>query len=187
MRTDPGEKWAHSLPAAGRLSTVSDMPADTSQPVLAPPVKAGGADRLSPSGRRLIALAILAVTSAVLSVALLVSPAEAGLGTHRQLNLPECGWITVADLPCFTCGMTTSFAHAVRGNLLASMLAQPAGFLLAILTAMALLLSLHVAVTGSNLGGFFLRLWSPRLLWVTGLVVLAGWVFKVVMYKEWFG
>ncbi len=163
------------------------MNTESTQSVLAPPRQAPPVVRSNPVARRLIALTIWLGCTAVLTVAFLVTPAEAGLGTHQQLNLPACGWIVTANLPCFTCGMTTSFAHAVRGNLLSSIVAQPAGFLLALGTAMTMFVSLHVLITGSNLAGFFLRLWSPRLLWLVGIVFLGAWVFKIVMYKEYFG
>jgi hypothetical protein len=121
----------------------------------------------------------------VLGAASLMSPAASGLGTHRQLNLPECGWITLADLPCITCGMTTAFSHAVRGNLPASLLAQPLGFLLALATAMTLIVAMHTAVTGSRLPMLFARLWTPRMLWLIAAVALAAWLFKIVTYKGW--
>jgi hypothetical protein len=143
------------------------------------------ARELTPSLRRLAAAGAAVACSGVLVLAALMTPASDGLGTHRQLNLPNCGWITVMDLPCATCGMTTAFSHAVRGEMLASLLAQPLGFLFALATAMALLVSLHVAVTGSRLPAMFGRLWTTRAMWIVGALGLAAWLFKIASYKGW--
>lgn len=142
-----------------------------------------GPQSVTPYARRSIAATVAIACLGVLGVALMLSPAERGLGTHEQLNLPRCGWIAMMDFPCVTCGMTTSFSHAVRGEFLASLLAQPLGFLLAMGTAMTMLVAMHVTVTGSNLPMFFGRLWSRSLIWFIGIVVIGAWLFKIVSYK----
>lgn len=121
--------------------------------------------------------------SAVLGVAAWLTPSASGIGTHEQLPLPPCGWVAVAELPCPTCGMTTSFSHAVRGNLLESFLTQPMGFLLAMATAMTLVMGLHVTVTGSNLFGLLAPIWRPRTLWFAVVLGLAAWAYKIIVYK----
>jgi hypothetical protein len=114
-----------------------------------------------------------------------MAPSPAGLGTHQELNLPPCGWIAAADLPCPTCGMTTAFAHAADGHLIQSFLAQPMGFLLALATAMTLLVCIHVAITGSRLHRALAKVWSVRLAWWISGLVLAAWGYKIVAYKGW--
>jgi len=52
--------------------------------------------------------------------------------THRQLGLPACTFKVVTGVPCPSCGMTTSFALLVRGDLLGSLYANAAGTLLAL-------------------------------------------------------
>jgi hypothetical protein len=64
-----------------------------------------------------IALAL----AAVFVVAALLNPYRDDgeprrLETHRQLGLPECTFKHYTGLPCPSCGMTTSFALAVRGD-----------------------------------------------------------------------
>jgi hypothetical protein len=137
----------------------------------------------NPATRRIIAAAVAVACTGILGVALALSPADRGLGTHEQLNLPPCGWIAMMDLPCMTCGMTTSFSHAVRGQFLASLLAQPLGFLLAMATAMTMLVSMQVTVTGSNLPMFFSRMWNRSMFWLVGIVFLAAWFFKIASYR----
>lgn len=132
--------------------------------------------------RRLLGAMVALCAGGLLGVAVWLTPATEGLGTHRQMGLPECGWITLMDLPCPTCGMTTSFAFAAEGDLAASFMTQPLGALLAIATAMALLVGMHVAVTGSRLGGMFTRLWRPWSGWAIAGLVLAAWLFKVISH-----
>jgi len=54
------------------------------------------------------------------------------MATHTQLGLPECNFVTWTGKPCPSCGMTTSFAHLVRGNLWSSLKANWTGTLLAL-------------------------------------------------------
>jgi hypothetical protein len=138
-----------------------------------------------PAGRRLIALVVALGCAAVLGLAAWLSPAESGVGTHEALNMPPCGWIAIADLPCPTCGMTTAFAHAANGNLIQSFQAQPLGCLLAIGTAMALLVSMFVAVTGSRLAWSFTRLWTRGSAWIIAAAVVAAWGYKIISHKGW--
>lgn len=114
-----------------------------------------------------------------------LTPSPTGIGTHRVMGLPPCTWVAWGDIPCPTCGMTTSFAHAVRGDLGSSFRAQPLGFLLALATAMTMLVSLHVVITGSRLGWAFTKLWSRRTAWTLSIIVVAAWGFKVLSYKGW--
>ena len=145
----------------------------------------GGARAYSPASRRAIAAIVLAGCTIVLGVGAWLEPSPSGLGTHTQLHLPPCGWIAVADLPCPTCGMTTAFAHAANGNLLQSFLAQPLGCILAVSAAMMWLISIHVLVTGSRLGGAMARLWSRHVAWSLAFAVVAAWGYTIARHKGW--
>ena len=133
---------------------------------------------------RRIAGALVAFGAAViLGLAAYLTPAEAGLGTHEQLNLPACAWVTLMDVPCPTCGMTTAFAHAANGDLLAAGLTQPLGLLLALGTAMALLLGTYVALTGSPIAGMLGRYFTARTAWLLAALALAAWLYKVLSHR----
>ncbi len=137
----------------------------------------------SVTSRRIAAIAVAIGAAGVLGLAARLDPSPTGVGTHEQLNLPTCGWIMAGDLPCPTCGMTTAFAHAADGHLLTSFLTQPLGFLIALGTAMALLIGAYVAVTGSAVASVLPRLWGRWAPWTIGVVLLGSWVYKVVQYK----
>jgi hypothetical protein len=61
-----------------------------------------------------------------------MSPDPRGFGTHQSLGFPPCTFQVLFDIPCPSCGMTTSFAHFTRGQIAASARANIAGLLLAI-------------------------------------------------------
>lgn len=126
----------------------------------------------------LVALACLSV----LIIASRLAPDQRGLGTHTQLNLPECGWKLAAGRPCPTCGMTTAFAGMATGSLVSALRAQPLGALLALSTAVAFWVCVHVAVTGSRLGLIFLRLARPGALWVIVGLWMASWAYKLATF-----
>jgi hypothetical protein len=133
--------------------------------------------------RRMVGLLVAGAGLAVLFIAAWLNPSSEGLGTHEQLHLAPCGWIATMDMPCPTCGMTTAFAHAADGHLLSSFHAQPLGCILATGTAMAVVLGLYVAATGSAIGGLLLKLWGRRTWWAIAFFVLAAWGYKIITYR----
>jgi hypothetical protein len=54
------------------------------------------------------------------------------LETHLQLGLPPCTFRSLTGLPCPSCGMTTSFALLMHGDLENSLRANAVGTLLAL-------------------------------------------------------
>jgi hypothetical protein len=102
----------------------------TPEPVMSELEAAAGAP-LSRIGRGALALAGLALLAGF-ALAAVLEPDPRGYGTHQRLGLPECTMRTVFGIPCPGCGMTTSFAHFVRGNWSASYAANPAGLWMAL-------------------------------------------------------
>src|SRR5207247_2121268 len=62
-----------------------------------------------------------------------LDPDPRGFGTHQRLGLPECTFRMLFQLPCPSCGMTTSFCHFIRGDLRQALQANVGGVLLATL------------------------------------------------------
>jgi hypothetical protein len=54
------------------------------------------------------------------------------MATHTQLGLPPCNMVVMTGKPCPTCGMTTSFALLMHGDVGNSLRANWAGTLLAL-------------------------------------------------------
>ncbi len=100
---------------------------------------------------RLVAAGVAGACLTVLLLAAGLTPNPSGCGTHRGLGLTECGFLAQFGLPCPACGMTTSFAWFVRGNLAASLYVQPMGTVLAVICAAAVWGGGYVAATGRPL------------------------------------
>lgn len=165
----------------------SPSPAPDVLPPPAPPRAADGPwGHATPDAERTIrrraATVVFVGCAVLLAVATYLNPASAGHGTHEQLGLPPCGWVTGFGIPCPTCGMTTAFASAADGDLLTSLRTQPMGCLLALATAAATIVSAYVMATGSAVGGHLLRLVTPRVGWGIAALVLAAWIYKIVTF-----
>lgn len=66
----------------------------------------------------------------LLVTAAMMEPDARGYGTHAQLGLPPCGFLLLTGAPCPGCGLTTAFAHAIRGDWMLAADANPFGLLL---------------------------------------------------------
>jgi hypothetical protein len=139
-------------------------------------------DSRVPTVERVLAAVVAACCLALLITAAGLSPDQQGSGTHTQLGMPQCGWAVNYGIPCPTCGMTTSFAHAANVDLWRSFTTQPMGFLLAVGTAGAFWVALYVAATGSALGRLCGRLLAPKALWGFLALALAAWAYKWVTW-----
>ncbi len=95
--------------------------------------------------------------------------------THRQLGLPPCTFKELTGLPCPSCGMTSSFALLVRGDVMNSLRANAVGTLLALLWAAAIPWLLVCGVMG--------RPWGRALVerTVLGLVI----AFMALLLLRW--
>lgn len=128
---------------------------------------------------RLVAGLVFAGSFALLLVAASLQPDARGYGTHEHMGLPPCGFKAATDLPCMTCHMTTSFAHATNGALLTAFLTQPAGAVLAVLTAMTTVISGYALIVGMPLGPLARALWCRWTAIGLGVLLLAGWTYTL--------
>lgn len=103
------------------------------------------------------------------SLAFYLEPNPQGYGTHRQLGFPPCTFQALFGIPCPSCGMTTSFSHFVRGNILQSLQSNVAGFLLAVVCALQIPYSITCIVLHKLL---WIRNPDRNLMWF--LLVLMG-------------
>ena len=140
-------------------------------------------------GPRVLALAAAGACLTVLLVAAYATPNPSGVGTHvSSLHMQPCNFLQTTHLPCPGCGMTTSFAWFVRGNLLASVYVQPMGAMLAAICCACVWTGAYVAFTGRPVYRLF-RLLPGRyyLLPLLALGVLA-WGWKIMLrLNNWDG
>jgi hypothetical protein len=115
-------------------------------------------------------------------VAARLSPSPTGIGTHRQLGFPACLSPILLGFPCPTCGMTTSFAHAVRLDFFRAFHAQPAGLALFFLVAAVFVQGGRALWTGSAefLGS---RVHPGRAMLVLLGILAVGWVYKLATFR----
>ena len=136
--------------------------------------------------RRVVALVVVLACGTVLGFAAWLTPSASGMGTHTQLGLPPCSWITTMDLPCPTCGYTTAFSNVAHGNFLTAIEAQPFGAVAGFATAVFFLGGLVVLVTGAPLGGILCRFWTMKVTWVVlGMMILA-WGYTMLRFRGFF-
>lgn len=135
--------------------------------------------------RRFAALIVAGATGALLSTAWSLKPSNRGFGTHEALGLPPCSWPAQFGIPCPSCGMTTAFAYAAKGDLVASFMTQPLGCLLAVATGMAFVASVWTLVSGKTVLPVYERLWNARSAWLVGLAALLAWGYKAAVMRGW--
>ena len=85
-------------------------------------------------------------------------------------------------MPAPTCGMTTSFAWFVRGNLVASLYVQPMGTVLAALTAAAVFAGAYIACTGRPVYRLMNFVPAPRIYIPLMVVGVGAWAWKIFIY-----
>lgn len=112
-------------------------------------------------------------------IALFLTPAPRGFGTHCQLGLPPCVLRTFTGVPCPFCGMTTAFALAAHGRVVDAFLTQPVGALLFPVTILAGLFLLACAVGRRSLPDPRVTERWRQLEWGLATFLLLGWAYKI--------
>lgn len=135
-------------------------------------------------GASLLSGFVCMLATSLLIVAANLTPDASGMGTHSQLGLAPCGFLDRTGVPCATCGMTTSFALAADGRLIASFINQPAGALLALLTAIVALLSGYASFKGLSLFPLLGVFWRPMTIVAFGVIVIAAWVYRIILTTQ---
>jgi hypothetical protein len=131
--------------------------------------------------RRLLGAALLVGCGSVLGVAAWLRPDARGFGTHEQLGAGRCGMLVMTGYPCPSCGMTTSFAHTVRGQWLRAMWAQPGGFVLALVTIALAVGGAFMLAAGRAPPVNYVVITPYRFFAGLLVVLLGGWGLKVLI------
>jgi hypothetical protein len=130
---------------------------------------------------RYIAMGV--VSAAVLIVARLLRPASGGVGTHEQLGLPPCAFLHFTGIPCPSCGLTTSFAHAARLHFFEAFAAQPFGLILFCLTALSVPFSIYLIYSRVSWDRLFYSARFNRAMYIMIVLYLLGWLYKIAAMK----
>lgn len=136
---------------------------------------------IQPVKTRLWAALVLGVCLAILALAAWLEPDPKGFGTHCQLGLAPCSLPATLGIPCAGCGMTTAFAHTVRGQWWAALQAQPAGWVLCLATLVSAGLALSALISGRPWRLNLYRATPFRITLVVVGLLLGGWAYKIIV------
>lgn len=112
---------------------------------------------------------------------LMLKPASSGMGTHTQLGLPPCGFLSVTGIPCPSCGLTTSVAWIGHGEFIRSLVTQPFGLVL-VIACTGLFLLLPIAMLNRIPFGRVIRQnWFENLQTCLLVIFLLSWFYKIAI------
>jgi Protein of unknown function (DUF2752) len=132
-----------------------------------------------PSFIRWLALVAGISMLSLLIVARLLTPALTGLGTHQQLGLPPCTSLMLWGMPCPACGMTTSWAYATRGQLIAAAQVNCGGMMLSLIALAVVPASCYFFITGrATRGRWFSTALAICLVLALGLATIQ-WIVRI--------
>lgn len=140
---------------------------------------------MTPGGQRRLVCGVVGLAAlGVVGLSLWVKPDARGYGTHEALGLPPCGLKFVTNIPCPSCGMTTSFAHAARLDWRCSLDAHPGGLVLFGAVAITAIVSLS-GLVGSPAQAERAERWVQGFpWWQAGIaffaVFLMIWVYRAL-------
>ncbi len=171
-----GESWPAQIPALPDFDQAFMVRRlSCNQPVF------GEAKQLSPATRCVCAITGITLLAMLAVAAWLTPPVVGGTyGLHQQLGLPACRFVSQWQVRCPSCGMTTAWAHAVRGQLRLALADNVAGTLLALAAIAAVPWTLVTAGRGSWL--LVRWRWSVAvcLVALVLLVSLVDWLLRLI-------
>ena len=114
----------------------------------------------------------------LLAVARLLQPSEFGFGTHEALGLPPCSAIVWLGMPCPTCGMTTSWAYLLRGNIGMSWKCNPGGTCLALVALFTGVWALQNSIAGTYRAWLSIQASSIAAMTITAITII-HWIGRI--------
>ena len=149
-----------------------------------PPEAAGSIPAVSTPERgnlasRLAWLVFLGLPLFVVITAFTLTPDPAGHGTHTQLGLPPCGFLVTTGLPCPGCGLTTSFSHMVRLEVVGAARANPFGVALFLVTFFTIPIAAIGLVRGLPVLGTLERLHFEKVIVLLAASSCVVWLIRI--------
>lgn len=142
----------------------------------------GFLDRHGALSARLASLGLAVGIGLVFVLSSLLVPAEEGHGTHTQLGLGDCSFLSVTGQPCPMCGATTSFTLMANLRPVEAFVNQPFAVLLSLLSAFGFAVAVSEVIDPRGRWGTLSRWLEPRETWLAlGFLTLMGlgWGYKI--------
>ena len=130
---------------------------------------------------RLTFLVLAIIPSGILVLASQLTPNPIGHSTHTQLGLPPCGFLQLTGVICPGCGLTTSFSHLVRFELVDAANANPFGIPLFIFALVSIPLSITGAIKGWSLVDALIRFRMDIILVGLAMTGVVVWIVRLVV------
>ena len=118
----------------------------------------------------------------LLALSAYLEPSAAGHGTHQQLGLAGCSFLTLTGYVCPMCGATTTFALMADLQWLQGFANHPFAALLFLATLSGFVVSMMEVVRPRQRWSSLLRRIEPWEIWIAvGALVTMGlaWVYKL--------
>ena len=122
---------------------------------------------------------VITVAAATLGLARWLHPSTRGVGTHEQLGLPACTFLKLTGIPCPSCGLTTSFAHAAHGHFWDAFVTQPFGFVAFWLTALSIPLTCYLLYRGIAWERLLHTRTTNHIIRALLVLYLLSWCYKI--------
>lgn len=116
----------------------------------------------------------------LLALARSLTPSPLGFGTHQQLGLPPCTSIFLWESRCPACGMTTSWALATHGDLVAAARTNVGGLLLAIIALAFFPASCYFFATGRATRGYWFSTVLAVSLATAMVLAIVQWLIRLL-------
>jgi Protein of unknown function (DUF2752) len=117
----------------------------------------------------------------LLILARMLEPDPRGFGTHVQLGLRPCAFLTATGRLCPSCGMTTSYAWLARGQIDRSWKANPAGCIYALLSVPLIFWMVSSAIANQPVGFQSLAKPLAGLLFAAVFLGLMSWLIRLIV------
>lgn len=133
----------------------------------------------TPLLQRLLWWSIAGGCVTVLVAALAIEPDARGYGTHTQLGLPPCGFRLLTGSLCPGCGLTTAFAHGIRGEWSLAASANPLGLALFFVVCACIPISIAAVWRGWSLDAVIERFSLNRWGLAVAVCAVVVWVVRL--------
>ncbi len=124
---------------------------------------------------------LIFIACSTLAIARTLQPSPNGFGTHEKLGLPPCIFLKLTGLPCPSCGLTTSFAHAAHFHFYQALVVQPFGLLAFGLTMLSIpLLLLFIRRRVAWVDVIYAR-GADKVIYLLIVIYLGSWIYKIMV------